>query len=180
MDNYLHELTNKIKASDQGAFEVIFNLYHESIFNFLLFKVKDDVAAEDLLQEVFFKLWKIRESLDENKSLKNYLYTIADNLSLNHIRHLKVVDRYRAGYRSNMFSDVDSPNFILEEKESLKSLMQAIEDLPEKPRMVFMMSRFEDATYQEIADRLSVSIKTVEEHMSKALKILRKKLSMKL
>jgi RNA polymerase sigma factor (sigma-70 family) len=84
-------LAIRIKASDQAAFEVLFNLFQATIFNFLLFKTKDSSLAEDLLQETFLKVWKNRSTLDEARSLKNYLYTIADNLALNHFRHAKVV-----------------------------------------------------------------------------------------
>ena len=79
-----------------------------------------------------------------------------------------------------MFTIIDNPQFILEEKEWHLALMAAIEALPEKTRIVFLMSRMEDLTYEEIADRLSLSIKTVESHMTKALKLLRKALPLKL
>jgi RNA polymerase sigma-70 factor, ECF subfamily len=79
-----------------------------------------------------------------------------------------------------MFTSIDNPQFILEEKEWQAALMAAIETLPEKSRIVFLMSRMEDLTYEEIADRLSLSIKTVESHMTKALKLLRIALLLKL
>jgi len=126
------------------------------------------------------KVWKNRSTLDETRSLKNYLYTIADNLTHNHFRHAKVVADHKGWVDSKMFSACDNPQFILEEKEWHLALVAAIEDLPEKTRIVFLMSRMEDLTYEEIADRLSLSIKTVESHMTKALKLLRKTLSLKL
>ena len=73
-------LASRIKASDQAAFEILFNSFQGVIFNFLLFKTRDPYVAEDLLQETFLKVWKNRSTLDETRSLKNYLYTIADNL----------------------------------------------------------------------------------------------------
>jgi RNA polymerase sigma-70 factor (family 1) len=176
----IEKLIIRIKASDHHAFKIIFDLYQQEIFRFLLYQTKDSLIAEDLLQEVFFKLWKARENLDKNQSIKNYLYTIADNLALNHLRHLKVVARHEAQSKSKLFSDTQGPQFILEEKESAEHLKQAIENLPEKSRVVFMMSRFDDLSYHEIADRLSLSVKTVESHMSKALKLLREKISIKI
>ena len=173
-------LAIRIKASDQAAFEIFFNSFQANIFNFLLFKTKDSSIAEDLLQETFLKVWKNRSTLDEARSLKNYLYTIADNLALNHFRHAKVVAAYQAQVQSKMFTSIDNPQFILEEKEWQAALMAAIEALPEKSRIVFLMSRMEDLTYEEIADRLSLSIKTVESHMTKALKLLRIALPLKL
>jgi RNA polymerase sigma-70 factor (ECF subfamily) len=179
-DNDHRNLMIGIKGSDHSAFETVFNQYHQAIFQFLLYKIKDPAIAEDLLQEVFFKLWKSRDRLDENQSIKNYLYTIADNLVLNHIRHLKVVSRHQQEANPKIFTRSDNPHFILEEKEGGTRLAKTIEALPEKTRVIFLMSRMEDLTYQEIADRLSISIKTVEGHMVKALKSLRESLSLKL
>lgn len=176
----LRDLVSRIKASDHNAFETVFDLFHQSIFHFLLFKTKDQAAAEDLLQEAFFKLWKNRAVLDENQSLKNYLYTISDNLVLNHIRHLKVVSKHQVQAEVKIFSSDSNPHYIMEENELNRNLMNVIESLPEKTRIIFLMSRMEDLTYQEIAERLSISIKTVEGHMVKALKTLRGTLFIKL
>jgi RNA polymerase sigma-70 factor (ECF subfamily) len=179
-ESELQRLVRQIKGSDQLAFKKLFNFFEETIYKFLLFKTKDADVAEDLLQEVFLKLWKVRESLDERRSIKNYLYTMADNISLNHIRHLKVVTAYKNQPHSKLFSVVESPDYILEEKECNLKLMNAIETLPEKTRVIFLMSRLEDLTYNEIGDRLSLSVKTVEGHMIKALKFLRESVSRKI
>ncbi|WP_276374495.1 RNA polymerase sigma-70 factor [Chryseolinea sp. H1M3-3] len=179
-DIALRELAKRIKASDPVAFEMVFNLFHDTIFKFLLFKTKDADTAEDILQEVFFKLWNARFTLNEHQSLKNYLYTIADNQVLNHLRHLKVVQSHLQQKPSRLFSVIDNPQFILEEKEWKLKLMNAIDNLPEKTRIIFLMSRMEDLTYMEIAERLSLSVKTVEGHMVKALKLLRQSVSAKL
>jgi RNA polymerase sigma-70 factor (family 1) len=179
-DIELASLVKRVKASDKHAFEAIFNLYQENIYRFILFKISDSSLAEDLLQDVFLKCWNARTSLNEHQSIKNYLYTIADNLVLNHVRHLKVVTKHQQQAESRLFSTIDSPDFILEEKEWSMRLQKAIEDLPEKTRAIFLMSRLEDLTYPEIADRLSLSYKTVEGHMVKALKMLREALSQKL
>jgi RNA polymerase sigma-70 factor (family 1) len=179
-DIELATLVSRLKESDRHAFERLFNLYHENIYRFLLFKVKDAPLAEDLLQDVFLKMWNARATLDERQSVKNYLYTIADNIVLNHVRHLKVVSKHQEQNEIKIFTHADSPDYILEEKEWNLRLKKAIEDLPEKTRVIFLMSRVEDLTYREISDRLSVSTKTVEGHIVKALKILQEGLSVKL
>ena len=180
LEDDLPGLVKKLKASDHDAFKIIFDRWQQSIFHFLYFRTKDEALSEDLLQEVFLKCWNARHNLDESKSIKNYLYTIADDLLLNHVRHKKVMEKHRDESRGREATDHHNPQFILEEKEWHVRLQQAIDDLPEKARVVFLMSRMEDLSYQEIADRLMLNIKTVESHMTRALKILRQKLSKKL
>jgi RNA polymerase sigma-70 factor (ECF subfamily) len=176
----LNELVKRLKASDHEAFRAVFNQWQQTIFNFLHFRTKNVARAEDLLQEVFLKLWDTRTRLDEKKSLRNYLYTIANNLALNEARHEKVVVKHKEGTVLPLFSNTENPEFIFEEKEWKSKLEGAIASLPEKPRVIFLMSRMEDLSYQEIADRLSISIKTVETHMVTALRHLRQTLSKKL
>src|SRR6187551_1001587 len=170
MSNIQH-LANRLKASDRDAFRIIFESYQEGIFRFLYLKTKDVQLAEDLLQEAFYKLWANRSKLDSEQSLKSYLYTIAEHLFLNHCRHQMVVQQY-GQFRRGM-TTAETPHFLLEEEEFRQQLESAINMLPEKVKEVFTMSRFEDLSYQEIADRQSISIKTVESHMVKALRLLR-------
>jgi RNA polymerase sigma-70 factor (ECF subfamily) len=173
MPHDLRELVKRLRASDHSAFKIVFDTWQDAIFKFLYYRTNDTQAAEDLLQDVFLKFWNARESLNENQSIKNYLYTIADNLVLNQWRHLKVVARHEREHEMKEVSVTENPQFVLEEQEWRVKLQQAIDALPEKPRVVFLMSRMEDLSYQEIAERLSLSIKTVESHMVKALKLLR-------
>jgi RNA polymerase sigma-70 factor (family 1) len=172
-DDDLRGLLVKVKASDHNAFKTLFHLFQESLYNFLLFKTKDHALAEDLLQEAFLKVWNGRSAINVHLSFKSYLYTICDHLVLNHIRHLKVVEKHERLTKSKLFSDTYTPQSIMEEQEWNTRIMQVIEELPEKTRTIFLMNRIEDLTYQEIADVLSISIKTVEGHIVKALKTLR-------
>lgn len=135
-------------------------------------KTHDSETAKDLVQDTFIKVWESRYHLDETRSLKSFVYKIANNLTLNHLRHLKV--------KSNLIQYIEvepisegTPHSTLEDKEFQKQLLGFIEQLPLQTRTVFLMSRMEDLSYQEIADRLDISIKTVESHIGKALKRLR-------
>ena len=168
-------LTERIRQSDAVAFKALFDSHHESIFNFLYFKLKEVEAAEDLTQEVFIRLWENRYQLRKDLSLKAYLYTIARNLALNHIRHQNIVLKFQR-HQNGSYSREESASTELETNELQENLMEAIANLPEHSRIVFMMSRFEELSYKEIAERLKVSIKTVESHIGKALKLLRKSL----
>ena len=170
-----HQFSIRIKRSDSAAFKSVFELYQEGLFNFLNYKLGETAVAEDIMQEVFVKLWENRHSLKEDLSLKSYLYTIANNLALNHIRHNKVVLQFQQE-ETQQERDYSTPQDHLEESEFHANLLGAIEKLPEQNRIVFMMSRFEEFSYKEIAERLGISVKTVESHIGKALKTLRKSL----
>src|SRR6478752_7908956 len=127
----LNDVVKRLKASDPDAFKTVFNTWQRNIFNFLLFKTKDAAQAEDLLQEVFLRLWNARTRLNENQSLKNYLYTIADNLVLNEIRHNKVVARHKSNTPMTLFTNTENPEFIMEEREWRARLEDTLASLPE-------------------------------------------------
>lgn len=167
----LSDYIPRIRASDRLAFKEIFDLCEEPVYNFIRYKVGDLEAAEDILQDTFVSLWETRHELKDGLSLKSYLYTIANNLSLNFLRHRNVVLKYTAPDEEP--STTDSPQSQLETKEYRQAIFDCIAALPEHPRTVFMLSRVDELSYKEITERLSISIKTVESHIGKALKLLR-------
>lgn len=170
-------LVRRVLRSDPLAFRGIFERYHEPIFRFLIYKVGDRNLAEDLLQDVFVRTWENRHRLDPSKSLKSFLYTIANNLSASHFRHQKVVLTYENAIAPD--ESPPTPDSLMRDKERRALLLTAIAGLPEKTRVVFMMSRVEDLSYREISERLSISPKTVESHMGRALRLLRDRLDPK-
>ncbi len=174
-DIELKQLVLNIKSGDRSAFGLLFEHFQESVFNFIAYKTGDRDLSEDILQETFLKVWRNREQLDESKSIKSFLFTMANNSAMNHFRHQKVVHSHQAGYRLDL--EGRSPQDIVESKEFYEQVLGAIENLPEKTRITFMMSRFEDLSYKEIAERTDVSIKTVESHMGKALRLIREKIN---
>ncbi|MBK7872326.1 MAG: RNA polymerase sigma-70 factor [Saprospiraceae bacterium] len=134
--------------------------------------VADAVIAEDIGQEVFFEIWRRKDQLVINTSLKAYLRRSAVNRTLNYLRDRKI--KWEDDQELPMLED-DTPSTtqLLEAEELQEHIDNAIDQLPEKCRIVFMLSRQEDLSYQEIADHLNISIKTVENQISKALKHLR-------
>ena len=168
-------LVRRIKRSDTEAFRELFEIYQRDIFNFLHFKLGNIEAAEDLLQDVFIKIWERRRQLRENTSIKSFLFTIARHAALNYLRHNRIVLKFQVEQRIRV-SEEESEYQEFERNEIQQVLMNAITKLPEKSRLPFMMSRFEELTYNEIADRLNISVKTVESHMGRALKLLRESL----
>ncbi len=171
-ENNYRSLTLQIKASDKGAFRALFDRHHKDLLFFVCDKLRDSEASEDIVQEVFIKIWERRNLLDENRSIKSLLYTIALHLSLNYIRDSKKTESLSEHHEEIFFSK--SVQHDMESDEFKEILLKAIERLPAHPRIIFKMSRMEELSYKEIAERLSISVKTVESHIGKALKILRK------
>lgn len=158
------------------AFENVFKNHFKSLHAYAYTIVKDEMAAEEMVQNVFCKIWERKGQLDIETSLTAYLYRAVYNESLNHIKHQKVKMAYQAhaSYQMKMQTDSASKKVLLSDLE--KKLRTALSELPEQCRTIFQMSRFEELKYQDIADRLGISIKTVENQMGKALKLLRTKL----
>lgn len=171
----LEDYVRKLRASDTNSFKAIVKHFHSGIFNFLIFKTNDRVTAEDLLQETFLKLWETRHRLNETQSVKSYLFTIANNLALNHIRHQKMVMSFmeKAAIEN---STAETPYEQLTRKELEECIEQAINQMSDKVRMVFLMCKAEGLSYKEIAERLDLSVATVESHMVKSLRMIREAL----
>ncbi len=160
-----------------NAFEKLFNQYFESIRSFVYFKLGNSSVAEDIAQETFIKLWERRDEINE-ETVKSLIYTIASNLTKNHIKHQNVVFNFANKQKLQSFSE--SPQQVLEQKEFSQQLQKALADLSEAHRTTFLMNRIEQITYSDIALRLGVSVKTVEKRMSVTIKQLYSKLGYKL
>lgn len=163
-----------IKQSNKKAFKIIFDYFQNEIFDYLVFKLNNIEIAEDLLQEVFIKLWENRTNIEDKLSLKSYLYKIAKNLALNHFRHQKIVNDYTKSLAFYTKVNLNNPQQILEDKEFQNHLLNAINKLPAKARVIFLLSKVDGLTYKEIAERLTISKKTVETQIVRSLKSIRK------
>lgn len=165
------DLAKALRASDHVAFKTLYYRYYEALYRFLWRQTRDALIAKDLVQEIFTRVWQHREQLDPQQSLKAYLYRIGYNLAVDHLRKKSHQPAALEEHHSEASAYVQDESFELREK-----MQAAIQNLPEPLCIVFTMSRFEEATYAEIAATLQISIKTVESRMSKALKELREKL----
>ena len=161
---------------DEKAFEDVFKTHYRSLHAYAYTLLKDEMAAEEMVQNVFYKLWERSETLQISGSIAAYLYRAVHNESLNYLKHLKVRSEHQLHVSHRAGHDNDSASKRLHLKELEDRLRKAMNDLPEQCRTIFQMSRFEELRYKEIADRLDISVKTVENQMGKALKILRSKL----
>ncbi len=166
------ELIELLKKNDERAISLIFKEHYGFLCQSIQRVVNDEHIAEDLAQDVFHDLWKRRETLNISISIKAYLRRAGINKTLNYIRDKKIKwddESKLPGIPST------SPSILqnLEKKDLKKIIDGAIDSLPERCRLVFTLSRFEEMSYREISESLSISVKTVENQMSKALKVLR-------
>lgn len=168
---------NKLLYATDGRLNIsaLFLEFSQPLFYYAL-KFVDEEVAKDVVQDVFFKLWE-DQSLNVSSSLNGLLFTMVRNKCLQHVEKQKVRSRYQEEAVSQMREDeilfYSSGSSSLIERELQTQLEQAIEGLPEKCREVFVMSRFQDKMNKEIAAELGISVKMVEKHISKALKIIR-------
>ena len=163
-------------SGDEAVFEKVFKTYYKALHSYAFTILRDDEIAEEMVQMVFMKIWEKKERLDIQSSLKAYLYRSVYNESMNHLKHQKVKLKYQVHSQYQMKQDTDDASNQVQHKELEDRLQKALNELPEGCRTIFQLSRFEELKYQEIADRLQISIKTVENQMGKALKMLRLKL----
>ncbi len=164
-----------VNLKDDHSFEQVFRTFYQALAGFALKYVGDPETAEEIVQETFTSIWEKVDEINIQTSIKSYLYGAVRNACLNHIKHQRVV-REHADYEIHRSSQFSSGFDALEVEELQEKINSALGKLPEKCREVFELSRYEELKYKEIADRLDISIKTVENQMGKALKILREEL----
>ena len=165
----------KIRESDADAFKSLFETYCQALIYFAWWYVKNIQIAENIVQDVFLKIWLNRTKLNPALKIKSYLYKAVKNQALQHLRKAKFENR--EGNTQALDSSTKSPEDILNEKEIAISVQRAISELPSQCRLIFTMSKYSHLTYSEIAEIQNISIKTVESHMGCALKFLRKRLA---
>lgn len=156
----------------ETVFRTVFDSHFKLLRNFLVYKFRNAERAEDTAQNAFVILWEHCGTVQPEQA-KSFLYTTAIRLSLNSIKHDKVAANFGLQSKSDG-AHGESPEFLLMEDQLRKQLEKAINELPEKQRTVFLMNRFDDQTYNEIASVLDLSVKAVEKRMQQALLSLRK------
>jgi len=172
-----NEIIRRIRQGDIGQFESLFRSSYVSLVRYAKTLIKDHDSAEEIVQDLFFRLWQDKEKLNIESSLNGYLFRSVHNKCLHFIEHKKVVERYAEEMSSKQPDKQESPADILQYRELQAKVSRILKRLPERCGQVFYLSRFEGLKYTEIAEKLSVSVKTVESNMGRALKEFRKELT---
>lgn len=166
-------LLERLRKDDALAYKELFETYYSWLCNYVCSLCNDPVLAEDLAQETMIKFWEKRKNIKVETSLKNYLFRTCHNEFLQHIRKKKIkvdfLDQVRWDVLSAAYEEEKAPDSSRTDK-----LYQLINQLPPKCKEVFILNKLERRKYKEIAKDLGISIKTVENHMSKALSFMRK------
>ena len=170
-----------ILLGDEKGFKQIFETYYPRLLRFAMEYIGDRHEAENILQNVFMKLWEKRASLPMDTNLNAYLLTMVKNRCMDFLKHQQIVNRYHINRQAELQREMDFNYYAISkfnpeqmDIETLEQLVEkAIGELPEQCRKVFEFSRYNGLKYKEIAERLGISVKTVETHMSNALKTLR-------
>lgn len=177
-----HDLVKRLIRGDKKSFEDIYCAYYDRLFNFAREYIgsRDDTA--DLIQNVFTKLWANRKRLESDSNIGAWLFTVTRNEAISYLEHRRIV----LAYRDNEQTKINRANMLALKQIRLSDdtlfniydiIGRSIDNMPPQCRKVFLMSRVRRMTYEHIARKLSISVKTVESHMSTALAILRKSLS---
>jgi RNA polymerase sigma-70 factor, ECF subfamily len=166
----------KTRKSDIASFESLFREYYAGLVNYSCSYTKDMDAAEEIVQEFFYNYWKNRKEIIIKFSLRAYMYRAIRNNTLNYLESVSVRRKYADRVLSKSADHGGYEDSSVELAELNERIDRILDELPERCKTIFCMSRFDGLKYEEIAERLSISVKTVEVNIGKALKLLRKKL----
>lgn len=171
------EIIKRIRRGDKGQFESLFRSSYTSLVHYAKKLIKDSDTAEEIVQDLFVRLWQDKEKIRIQSSLNGYLFRSVHNRCLHHIEHNKVKEKHVREMSLKKDAESASPSDLVQYNELLLKIIRVLDRLPEKCGRIFYMNRFEGMKYTEIAEKLSVSVKTVEANMGKALREFRKALA---
>ncbi|MEX0987774.1 MAG: RNA polymerase sigma-70 factor [Bacteroidales bacterium] len=164
---------NKVKSSDVKAFEELFHQFYPGMCSYAESLVNQSSVAEEIVQDVFYNIWKNRYELKIHSSWQSYLFRSVFNNSMMHLRRSRREQPLDEQWAESQLTATEQPSEEMDAKELNAVLIYTLQGLPDRTQEIFKLSRFEGMKYREIAEKLSVSVKTVESNMGKALRALR-------
>lgn len=168
---------NITQISDIKSYEELFRTHYGNLCSYANKYVEDLDAAEEIVQEVFVKLWENRNTIEINTNFQSYIFRAVRNSCLNLIKHINIREEYKAYNQQELERNQQNLEEEIHASELETRIREAIEQLPAERRKVFIMSRYEGLKYREIAEKLNISDKTVENQMGKAIKFMKEKIS---
>jgi RNA polymerase sigma-70 factor (ECF subfamily) len=163
---------NLRSVCEEQTYQEVHRTHEKPLRNFLYYKFGDLEKARDFAQDAFIKLWHNCSKVPFDKA-KSYLFTVANRLFLDDIDHQKVVLKFQQRQSISESQMESNPEYVYQQEEFKDRLEEAVSNLPEKQRTVFLMSRIDKLKNKEIAEALDLSIKTIEKHISSSLKTLK-------
>ncbi|MBN2349172.1 MAG: RNA polymerase sigma-70 factor [Bacteroidales bacterium] len=170
-------LVRKLKDGDKSAFEAIFNKYKEKLYFFALGYLHSSAETEEVIQNVFISLWENRKTLNEKLSLKNFLYKSVINLVYNYFKHQLVHQKYIKHVSDQELQEDDHSQNVIAYNDLKGAVDNLIKGLPLRQQMIFKLSRQEGLSHIEIANRLGLSVRSVENQIYRALRYIRENLN---
>lgn len=180
MDSELNSSDNmliiRIRNDSKDAFKLLYNRYNKKLYYFSLRYLGDNEEAEELVQSVFINIWEHRKSLDETRSVKNYIYQSAVNYIYNYLKKKAIRARFVEAelQKGELHSNQSYDQIFFHDLES--SISSIVETLSPRQQKIFQLSRLEGLSHEEIAKNLDLSVRTVENQIYRALKIIKSKL----
>jgi len=167
----------QLQRGDLQSFDLIYKHYSQRLYGFAYSILKNHEDSKEIVQETFLKLWNTREQLKTDQSLKSYLFKISYNTSIDLIRLRLKSEKYTEYLKFHFSEDAGGVENLADYHELSDTIQKIVDELPDQRKRIFRMSREEGLSHAEIADKLGVTTKTVENHINLALKTVRKKLS---
>lgn len=164
----------RLTRGNKKGFDWIYEQYSVFLYSFVFGFLKSKEESEEVVQEVFIKLWQSRKQLNPDKSLKSFIFTLAKNMVLNKLKRKKIEEKHRDNIKNNSFKVANNIEESVNFKELTSIYNKAINNLPVKRRKIFLLNREEEMSYQEIATLLDISVNTVKDQITKALKEIRR------
>jgi RNA polymerase sigma-70 factor (ECF subfamily) len=166
-------LVKRIRQNDKTAFKSLYDRYSRKIYYFSLKHLNNTLEVEELVQSVFINVWESRESLDPDNSIKSYIFKAAVNYIINHLRKKTIHAKYIKSEfdKGEKYSDITYEQIFFHDLES--SINSIVETLPSQQQKIFRLNRYEGLTHEEIARRLELSVRTVENQMYRSTAIIK-------